>query len=206
MSRSSQTRQIGGVILIDLNSGAQRWVIRPGDWMIRAERAPSVQGVNYKQEWRDRAQHGPDGLAISPDNEWLYLHGHPWLSPHLYRIQIDIAVDEALSPDDIAANIELVAETVYSDGIETDAQGRIYMTDLEGEAVTRFDPAMPQNGVEVLASDPRISWPDAVAIGKNGDIYVTAAQFHKLPGTNDGVDQTIRPLQLLRLTKSARDQ
>lgn len=189
----------GGVIVIDLASGGQRWGLRGGDWMTYSERPPTVQGVTIAEARRRSVPQGPDGLALSPDGDWLYLQAHPWVSPTLYRVPVSALADTALSPTDVEARIERVAGTVFSDGIETDEAGRVYFTDVESEAVSRLDPNDPGAGVERLVSDPRLSWPDAIGIAADGALYVTTAQFHRLPAANAGVDRSERPFEVLKL-------
>lgn len=189
----------GGVIVVDLATGDQRWGLRGGDWMAYSERPPTVQGVTVAEERRRSVPRGPDGLALSPGGEWLYIQAHPWVAPTLYRVPVAVLADPALSPTDVEARIERVAETVFSDGIETDAEGRVYLTDVEAEAVSRLDPNDPDAGVERLVSDPRLSWPDAIGFAADGALYVTTAQFHRLPAANAGVDRSEPPFEVLKL-------
>ncbi len=189
----------GGVIVVDLGSGAQRWGLRGGNWMAYSDRPPNVQGVTVAEERRRSVPQGPDGLALSPDGEWLYLKAHPWVAPTLYRVPVAVLADPALSPADVEARIERVAQTVFSDGIETDAAGRVYFTDVEGEAVSRLDPNVPNAEVERLVTDQRLSWPDAIGFAADGALYVTTAQFHRLPAANAGLDRTERPFEVFRL-------
>ncbi|MEL6979874.1 MAG: L-dopachrome tautomerase-related protein [Pseudomonadota bacterium] len=189
----------GGVIVVDLKTGAQRWGLRGGDWMAFEARPPTVQGVTVAENRRRSVPQGPDGLALSPDGEWLYLKAHPWVAPTLYRVRVAVLADPSLGPRDVEARIEHVANTVYSDGIEIDQAGRVYFTDVEAEAVTRLDPAAPSADLERLVRDPRLSWPDAIGFGPYGNLYVSAAQFHRLPVANAGVDRSERPLGVFRL-------
>ena len=189
----------GGVIVIELATGSQRWGLRGGNWMAYSKRPTTVQGVTVAEERRWSV---PQGLALSPDGKWLYLQAHPWVAPTLYRVPIAYLADTKLSTADVEARIERVATTVYSDGIETDAQGRIYFTDVEAEGISRMDPNEPLGQVEVLVRDPRLSWPDAIGFDADGMLYTTTAQFHFLPVANEGVDRTTRPLEVFRIDQA----
>lgn len=189
----------GGVIVIDLATGDQRWGLRGGDWMTYSERPPTVQGVTIAEARRRSVPQGPDGLALSPDGDWLYLQAHPWVAPTLYRVPVAALADPVLSPTDVEARIERVAETVFSDGIETDEAGRVVFTDIEADAVSRLDPKDPAAVLETLVSDPRLSWPDAIGFAADGALYVTTAQFHRLPAANAGVDRSELPFEVLKI-------
>ena len=189
----------GGVIVVDLATGGQRWGLRGGDWMAYSDRPPTVQGVTIAEARRRSVPQGPDGLALSPDGDWLYLQAHPWVAPTLYRVPVAALADPALLPTDVEARIERVAETVFSDGIEIDGAGRVFFTDVEADAVSRLDPNDPGAGVDTLVSDQRLSWPDAIGFAADGALYVTTAQFHRLPTANAGVDRSEPPFEVLKL-------
>jgi sugar lactone lactonase YvrE len=58
-----------------------------------------------------------------------------------------------------------------SDGISTDAQGRVILGDDEHGGIMSFDPATHK--LTTLARDPKVIWPDGLAVAPNGDIVFT---------------------------------
>ena len=83
-----------------------------------------------------------------------------------------------------------------SDGLESDAQGRIYATDYEHGAIVRRDAA---GGVwETVARDAAMSWPDTMALTDDGWLYFTANQLHRQALFQGGEDRRVRPYLLLR--------
>ena len=69
--------------------------------------------------------------------------------------------------------------------------------DVTHNGVQRLTPGA--GTYELLISDPRISWPDGIAVGPDHAIYVTSSQFHRSSMFNDGVDRRRAPFSLFRL-------
>jgi sugar lactone lactonase YvrE len=83
-----------------------------------------------------------------------------------------------------------------SDGLESDADGFIYATNYEHNAILRRGP----DGLwETIAHDPRLLWPDTMSVATNGYLYVTANQLHRQPRYHQGHDLRERPYALFRL-------
>ena len=82
-----------------------------------------------------------------------------------------------------------------SDGISIDREGNVYVTDV-GEGAVGVSTA---DGYRVLARDPRMIWPDGLAFGPDGLLYVTISQFGRMPLVNDGQDKGQPPYVVLRL-------
>ena len=69
-----------------------------------------------------------------------------------------------------------VADITQTDGMIADAQGRIYVTDMESSTVARVDPET--GALEVVARDRRMRWPDGFAWHADGSLLVTASALH----------------------------
>src|SRR5690349_14219645 len=70
-----------------------------------------------------------------------------------------------------------------SDGLESDADGVIYATNYEHNAILRRGP----DGIwETVVHDPRLLWPDTLSLATNGYLYVTANQLHRQPRSHQG--------------------
>jgi sugar lactone lactonase YvrE len=112
---------------------------------------------------------GLDGIAISPDQRWFYLG--PMTSDKLCRVPLQTLLDPALQPDQVASKVEYVGRKPISDGIATDAQGRVILGDDEHGGIMSFDPATHK--LTTLARDTKVIWPDGIAVAPNGDIVFT---------------------------------
>lgn len=97
-----------------------------------------------------------------------------------------------------------VAETVVdhgekggaSDGLESDSQNRVYLTNYEQNAITRRS---PDGMYETLVHDPRVLWPDTLSVAQDGYLYFTANQLHRQPRYHNGQDLREKPYSLFRV-------
>lgn len=162
-----------GIITVDIASG-KSWRRLQNHPTTKPE--PTYMPVYEGQVlYRDgkRFQIGSDGIAISPDAKWLYysvLSGR-----NLFRVSVDALADPQKTDADVAATIEDLGEKGGSaDGLESDAEGRVYITDFENNSVHRRN---VDGKLETLVSDPRLLWPDTLALAADGYMYVTANQI-----------------------------
>ncbi|HEY1271965.1 MAG TPA: L-dopachrome tautomerase-related protein [Terriglobales bacterium] len=141
---------------------------------------------------------GSDGIAISPDRKTLYYC--PLTSRHLYSVSTDALADRSRSDEEVAATVRDLGEKGgASDGLESDAQGRLYLSDYEHNAVRRRS---LDGEIETLAHDPRMLWPDTLSLAANGFLYFTANQVERQPVFNSGRDLRQKPYVLFRLKVS----
>lgn len=144
-------------------------------------------------------QVGADGIAISSDGSRLYYS--PLTSRQLYSVSVDALVDPSM-PD------EKVAETVKdhgykggaSDGLESDAKGRVYLSDYEHNAIHRM---MPDGSIETIAHDPRMLWPDTLSLAYDGYLYFTANQIERQAVHWGGKDARQKPYTIFRIKVDA---
>lgn len=87
-----------------------------------------------------------------------------------------------------------------SDGLEHDAAGRLYLTAYEQNAILR---RAPDGTYETLVQDPRILWPDTMALASDGYLYFTANQLHRQPRYQNGLDLRQRPYPIFRVRVDA---
>ena len=81
------------------------------------------------------------------------------------------------------------------DGLGEDAQGRVYLTDYENNAIRRRG---TDGSYEIIAQDPRMIWPDTIALGHDGYLYFTANQLNRQAQFHRGRDLRQRPFVLFR--------
>jgi sugar lactone lactonase YvrE len=136
---------------------------------------------------------GADGIAISSDGATLYYC--PLASRRLYGISTAALVDPAITDAQLGQQVRDLGEKGASDGMETDSQGRIYVTLYEQQAIARRS----HDGVfETIVSDPRLLWPDTLSIGGDGYLYMTANQLHR-QARFQGDDRRVAPYLVLRV-------
>jgi sugar lactone lactonase YvrE len=195
-----------GIIVVDLDTG---------DAWRRLHDHPSTTCESWETfrpvvEGRPLAERPPDGppkpvcmgcdsLAIAADGSRLYYA--PLASRRLYSVSVDALVDRSLDDDAVAATvIDEGDKGSGADGLETDDQGRIYVTAYEHDAILR---RTPEGRYETLVHDPRLLWPDTMSVATDGYLYVTANQLHRQARYQGGDDLRRKPYALFRVAIDA---
>ena len=189
-----------GVVVIDLATGRtwRRLHDHPSTKAV-PDFNPVVEGRVLKERKPDGTVKslglGADGIALSQDGRHLYYC--PLASRHLYRVSADALSDPAASDAAVAATVEDLGDRGFaSDGLEFDAQGRLYLTDYEHNAVLRRTPA---GEYETLLHDPRALWPDTLSVTAHGHLYGISNQLHRQPRFHAGTDLREKPYVLWRI-------
>jgi sugar lactone lactonase YvrE len=200
-----------GIIVVDLASGEswRRLNDHPSTKSADIQSfLPIVEGrafVVKQQDEKNRsiklaANMGSDGIAISATGELLYYC--PLASRKLYSVSTKGLTDKT-------SNDQYVSQTVRdegdkggaSDGLESDAQGRIYVTNYEHNSILRRN----QDGDwETIVHDPRLLWPDTLSLASSGYLYVTANQLHRQARFHNGQDMRRKPYMLFRIKVDAK--
>lgn len=142
-----------------------------------------------------RLEVGADGIAISADNKTLYYC--PLISRHLYTVSVDALADRNKPEAEVAATVRDLGEKGGAgDGLESDAQGRVYLSDYEHDAILR---RRADGEIETLVHDPRVLWPDTLSLAADGYLYFTANQIERQPVFNIGRDLRQKPYVLFRV-------
>ena len=196
----SSTGGANGIIVVDLASG-KSWrrlhdhpSTKPDPGFV-----PVVEGeilmMRLPNQPPSRFAVGSDGIAISPDGKTLYYC--PLTSRHLYSVSVDALADRSKSDADVAATVKDLGEKGgASDGLESDKQGRVYLSDYEHNAIRRRNAA---GEIETLVHDPRALWPDTLSLAADGYLYFTANQVERGAVFHNGQDLRVKPYVLFRL-------
>jgi len=143
-----------------------------------------------------------DGLALDLINSTVYFHA---LAGHLlYKITENALTDPNLAPQALSENVIKVGETPPPDGMLADSSGHIYLTDLEHNAIVRWDIAEHQWGTVI--QDDRLQWPDSMSWGPGGYLYVTTSQIHRTARFNHGVTKLKGSYGVYRIQLPAKPQ
>lgn len=186
---------LGAIMVVDLESGKVRRLLEDH---ASTKVEPGVELVIGGRPWTFPNGKTPqvhvDRIAVVPQREYVY--DKPLVGRTLYRVPIAALLDDSLSSGALGARVERVAETDPTDGLEFDAQGNLYLTSLAGNAITVL---RPDGQIELVARSTDFQWPDTIAIGPDGDLLFSNAQFHLLPDFNGGEDKRTRPYKVFRL-------
>ncbi|HEX8833739.1 MAG TPA: L-dopachrome tautomerase-related protein [Abditibacteriaceae bacterium] len=192
-----------GIIVVDLDSG-RSWRRLGGHPSVKAEPKflPFVEGrammFRAPGQFPQYVNIGSDGIAISHDGRRLFYC--PLASRRLYSVSVEALADANQTDEQVAATVIDHGDKGASDGLESDAQGRVYVTLYEHNAIAR---RLPNGLYETLLHDPRALWPDTLALARDGYLYFTANQLHRQPNFNNGQDLRRKPYSLFRLKVSA---
>lgn len=188
-----------GIVVVDLATG-RSWRRLNDHPSTKAEPnfLPNVEGQPLMARQPGQPpQHlklGADGIAISADGQRLFYCA--LASRKLYSVSVDALVNEQLSDAQVAATvIDHGDKGGGSDGLETDAQNRIYLTNYEQNAIQR---RLPNGLIETLVHDPRVLWPDTLSVAADGYLYFTANQLHRQARFHNGKDLRQKPYSLFR--------
>jgi sugar lactone lactonase YvrE len=142
-------------------------------------------------------QVGINGIAASRDGQWVYWSQTTGLDFH--RIPAALLRDFGKSESELAAAVEKLGSFGgNSDGIAIDAAGKVYITDLTNSRIVTFDPESKQ--FSTLAQGADMVWPDTLAWGADGWLYISVNQLYrafggKLDYTAGQVNFTIQRIQ-----------
>ncbi len=110
---------------------------------------------------------GVDGIAISRDDKWVYYGA--MAHDTMYRIKVTDLLDESLSDGALAARVQALGNKPLNDGLSTDREGNLLITDVEHGAVIRMAPG---GELTTLIRSEKIRWADALSYGPNGWLYI----------------------------------
>ncbi len=143
---------------------------------------------------------GVDGIALSADGSRLFYSAIS--SNKLYSVSTAALRNRGLSTEKVAETIQTVIAKQPSDGLEADAAGNIYATDVTSGGVIKIAPAPAVAGgylITTLIHDPRMMWPDTLCLADNGYLYIMTNQLFLQPTLHSGTDYRQHPYVLYRM-------
>jgi sugar lactone lactonase YvrE len=188
---------VGAIVVVDLKTGRARRLladhpstkVEPGMEIV----VDDMKIVDPKTGQAPEIH--ADGIAFDKAGGWLYYH--PLTGVTLYRIKTDHLLDETLSDAQLGAKVEKVETTPKPDGMLEAPNGSVYLTAFEKNAIVRFDPGTRK--VTTIIEDKLLQWPDTLAWGPDGKLYVTTSQIHRMPKYHGGQSKQKGPFAVYRL-------
>ena len=175
IAETSLFRRRPAIIVYDVENRTARRVL---------DRHPSVMPKNYLMNAAGRdmtilglvtLKIGVDSIALDRQGQWLYYA--PVSDDRMYRIATRDLNDESLSDEALGAKVEIWGRKTLSDGITTDVDGDVYLSDMEHSAVVQL---RPDHRLVTLLKDKRLRWPDGFSFGPDGWLYVTCSSLHQV--------------------------
>jgi len=137
---------------------------------------------------------GANGIALSPDGARLYYT--PLMSRRLYAVETAALLDAGKDDAAVADTVTDLGEKGLTGGLAADSRDRVYLSLQEFNGIGRRD---PDGRVEVIATDPRLIWPDTFWITADGWLYLSSAQANRRPEHNGGTDRQEPPYAIFRM-------
>ena len=168
----------GALVVVDLESGESRRVL-DGHPSTQVEKGVVVEadGEPLRRPDGRGVEFSADGIALSPDGEHLYWQAIK--GGTLYRIPTDTLETAGLSGEDLSGQVEEFGENGVADGLLIGREsGDMYVTAPEENAVKLRDLGEGATGTPtLLVQDERLRWPDTLAEGPDGTVYVTTSRI-----------------------------
>ncbi len=185
----TDSQPTGALIVFDLHTG-ESWCRLRGHYSTQAvdQFRAVVQGVV-----REGYKVGADGIAMSADGSRIFYC--PLSSRRLYSVDTAAVLDRGRDDDDVAQTVTDHGDKGASDGMESDTDGALYVTAYEHSAVFRRD---AEGGWSTVFHGRDLLWPDTLALGGDGYLYVSVNQLPRSPLFNTGVDDRILPYLIIR--------
>ena len=188
---------LGAIVVVDLKSGkARRLLDGHASTKAAKELKLRVDGRELLTEQKQTPQIHADGIALDPRTGYLYYHALSGRT--LYRIKTEDLRNENLSSEELEKKVENMGQTGPPDGMLESPDGSVYITSLEDNAIVRFNP--DTRNLERVIQDKRLSWPDSLAWGPGGELYVSASQIQHMPRFNGGKSTRTEPYRVFKLS------
>jgi hypothetical protein len=179
------------LVVVDLDTGEARRVL---DDHPATQADEDVVPLIGGREWRNAdgvvPQVHADGIALDVNADRVWWHALTGL--RLWSIDAAALRDPSLDDEALAGRLTDHGDTVVSDGMLLDASGRVLHTALERDAIVAWS---ADAGLETVVRDPLLAWPDTLAAGPDGWLYVTTSQIHLGDAFGGGRSEPYRVLR-----------
>ena len=164
----------GALLVLDTATGRIRRVL-DGDPSTQVDKSIKVtsDGQPLKRADGRGPQFAADGIALSRDGSMLYWQA--LTGDTLYRVATSRLRDPG--PGKRAIGVERVCQTFVSDGYWIDRRDRLFLTSPEDNSVKM---RAADGSFRVVVQDQRLRWPDSMAEGADGTLFVTASHIQDM--------------------------
>jgi sugar lactone lactonase YvrE len=139
-----------------------------------------------------------DQLEISPDGKWLYFQ--PASGP-LWKVETRYLNNPEISEKELESKVSLFYKTPSTGGTAIDADGNIYLSDINLKQIIKIT---PEGKESLVVKDERLLWADALWIGNDGYLWIPAGQLNRLAAFQNGVSTVKFPVVIYKLKIGAK--
>lgn len=183
------------LIVFDVENESARRLLDQHESVLAGHFEPIVQGRKMTLYGLFTVNPGVDGLVLDQNNEFLYYAAVS--ADQLYRVPFAALIDKNLPASQLAMQVEAVGEKTMTDGMVMDAEGNVYLSDLENSAIVRRN---TDGTLDTLLKSIDIRWPDGFSHGPNDTLYFTCSSLHQVIGMSDDDIAKQGPYQIYRFT------
>jgi sugar lactone lactonase YvrE len=193
----------GGLLVVDLDAGDSRRVLdgHPST-LADPNVALKADGVPLEISGQPLRVHA-DGIAL--DRKRGILYWQALTGRTLYLISTSALNRAALSEESLESVVYKVGLTCATDGMEVDSHGNIYFTDFQNNAIRAVCEQDRRHGeieAVVVEQSPLLVWPDSLAWGPDGSLYISTSQIHRTDWFSPDGSMPSEPYRILRLNKN----
>jgi sugar lactone lactonase YvrE len=181
------------LVIYDVESRSVRRVLEGHESVTPEDFVPEVQGRRMLVFGIFAIRPGVDSIALDRRGEWLYFA--PVTSRHMYRVRRADLDDGGLEEAILAARVERFAPKTTSDGITTDLDDGVYLSDPDQSAIVVL---ASDGSLRTLLKDPKLRWPDGFSFGPGGWLYVTCSALHHVIMKGGAHVRSRAPYQIFR--------
>jgi sugar lactone lactonase YvrE len=153
-----------------------------------------VSGDGKQQEGRTPWSVGLNALELSAKNETVYFAA--FTGRRLYAISADLLADFATDDGKVTASVRNLGDIGVAGHFVLDAKEQLYFMDMEQNAIYRRESG---GRIALVVADPRLIWPDTMAIGPDQYLYVMTSQHDRRPEFHDGTELRQQPYGVYRV-------
>lgn len=185
------------LIVMDLKTGKGRRVLR--NMNSTTDRIPiKAEGKIMRTADDQLVLIHADQLEVSPDGKYLYFQ--PASGP-LYRIELKFLKDPSLTEGELASHVVKWFETPSTGGTCIDAEGNLYVSDVNHSSIIKIS---PDGKREQVIKDARLLWGDALWIDHEGYLWIPVGQLNRLGAFQKGHSLVHPPLFIYKIKINAK--
>ena len=177
----------GCLIVFDVETGAARRVL-DGHPSTQFEKdvTITVSGKPLQMLDGQPAHFSADGIMLDAHDQYAYWQATTGKT--MYRVPVAALFNRSLGAAQLGAQVHVAAKSFVTDGYWFSHRSGMLVTAAEEFSVRRLE---TNGSFTTLVQDQRMLWPDSMAEGPDGAIYVTASHIPEMKAwQGPGISQT----------------
>ena len=186
----------GALLVVDLRTGKPRRVLdgHPST-QVEPDVVVHADGQELRRPDKREVKFSADGIAL--DRQGRFLYWQALTGKTLYRLPTNVLTNPTVSPSRLSAAVQKVGTTNVADGLWMDSKDTLWVTSPEDDALK----LRARDGtIRTVVQDKRLRWPDSLAEGPDGAIYVTSSHIQDMAQWHEKGSTRTEPYALWKVT------